>query len=110
MDFYTGLGDYTDGVSQLRDGAQEMKDGTGEFRSETADINDTVSEKIDDMIAEKTGSDVPVSSFVDERNTEVDAVQFVITTPAVHVATVEADTATETTETGLLQKIRNLFR
>ena len=87
-----------------------MMDGTGEFRSETADINDTVSEKIDDMIAEKTGSDVPVSSFVDERNTEVDAVQFVITTPAVHVATVEADTATETTETGLLQKIRNLFR
>ena len=70
----------------------------------------TVREKISDIMADKTGSGVPLASFVDPRTTGVESVQFVITTPAVHVATVEADTATETTETGLLQKIRNLFR
>ena len=56
--FYDGLQDYTDGVNELLDGTQEMKDGTGEFRDETADINDTINEKIDNMIAEKTGSNV----------------------------------------------------
>ena len=104
--FYDGLRDYTDGVTDLRDGAQEMKDGTDEFRSETENINDTIREKIDDMIAEKTGSDVQVQSFIDPRNTDVENVQFVITTPSVHVS----DAAEETESTGILQKIRDLFR
>ena len=59
---YDGLLDYTDGVNDLRDGAQELKDGTGEFCGETADINDTIREKIDSMIAEKTGSEVEFSA------------------------------------------------
>ena len=108
--FYDGLKDYTDGVNELRDGAQEMKDGTEEFRSETAGINDTLNEKIDDMIAEKTGSDVALSSFVDPRNTDVDNVQFVITTPAVRAASVQNEEETVPEETGVLEKIRNLFR
>lgn len=108
--FYDGLKDYTDGVNELRDGAQEMKDGTEEFRSETAGINDTLNEKIDDMIAEKTGSDVTLSSFVDPRNTDVDNVQFVITTPAVRAASVQNEEETVPEETGVLEKIRNLFR
>ena len=81
QEFYDGLRDYTDGVSDLRDGAQEMKDGTTEFRSETANVNDTIRDKIDSMIADKTGSDVEISSFTDARNADVDNVQFVITTP-----------------------------
>lgn len=108
--FYDGLKDYTDGVNELRDGAQEMKDGTEEFRSETAGINDTLNEKIDDMIAEKTSSDVTLSSFVDPRNTDVDNVQFVITTPAVRAASVQNEEETVPEETGVLEKIRNLFR
>ena len=108
--FYDGLKDYTDGVNELRDGAQEMKDGTEEFCSETAGINDTLNEKIDDMIAEKTGSDVALSSFVDPRNTDVDNVQFVITTPAVRAASVQNEEETVPEETGVLEKIRNLFR
>lgn len=96
---------------ELDDGAQEMKDGTDEFRSETENINDTIREKIDDMIAEKTGSDVQVESFIDPRNTDVENVQFVITTPSVHVSDAPAETAAEETEsTGILQKIRDLFR
>lgn len=108
--FYDGLRDYTDGVTDLRDGAQEMKDGTDEFRSETENINDTIREKIDDMIAEKTGSDVQVQSFIDPRNTDVENVQFVITTPSVHVSDAPAEAEEEPESTGILQKIRDLFR
>ena len=108
--FYDGLRDYTDGVTDLRDGAQEMKDGTDEFRSETENINDTIREKIDDMIAEKTGSDVQVQSFIDPCNTDVENVQFVITRPSVHVSDAPVEVAEETESTGILQKIRDLFR
>ncbi len=95
---------------ELDDGAQEMKDGTDEFRSETENINDTIREKIDDMIAEKTGSDVQVQSFIDLRNTDVENVQFVITTPSVHVSDAPAEAEEEPESTGILQKIRDLFR
>ena len=108
--FYDGLLDYTDGVNDLRDGAQELKDGTGEFCGETADINDTIREKIDSMIAEKTGSEVELSSFTDPRNTDVENVQFVITTPAVHVSAAPAEETAQPESTGILEKIRNLFK
>ena len=86
------------------------RDGTGEFRSETADINDTINDRIDDMIANKTGSNVSVCSFVDARNTDVGNVQFVITTPAIRVSTVHAEEAAQPESTSILDKIRNLFR
>ena len=108
--FYNGLKDYTDGVAALADGVQEMKDGTATFREETENVNDTIGEKIDDIIAEKTGSDVAVASFVDPRNTEVQSVQFVITTPSIHVKE-EATEAEETeTSTTILDRIRDLFK
>ena len=101
--FYDGLQDYTNGVNDLMD-------GTGEFRSETADINDTINGRIDDTIANKTGSNVSVCSFVDARNTDVDNVQFVIITPAIRVSTVHTEEAAQPESTSILDKIRNLFR
>ena len=108
--FYDGLRDYADGVSDLLDGAQEMKDGTGEFRSETTNINDTIHDKIDDMIADKTGSEVALTSFIDPRNTEVDNVQFIITTHAIRVSAVHTEEAPQPESAGILDKIRNLFK
>ena len=62
------------------------------------------------MIANKTGSNVSVCSFVDARNTDVDNVQFVITTPAIRVSTVHTEEAAQPESTSILDKIRNLFR
>ena len=87
-----------------------MKDGTEEFRSETADIDETIQQKIDDMISEKTGSDVALTSFVDVRNTDVERVQFVITTPAIHLPDEAAEPVAEEEGTGILQKIHSLFK
>ena len=108
--FYDGLSDYTGGVNGLMRGAQEMKDGTDTFRRETENIGDTVSEKISDIIADKTGAGVPLASFVDPRNTDVESVQFVITTPAIRVKTVQTEAASAPENSGILQKIRGLFR
>lgn len=108
--FYDELSDYTGGVNDLMRGAQEMKDGTDTFRRKTENIGDTVSEKISDIIADKTGSGVPLASFVDPRNTGVESVQFVITTPAIRVKTVQTEAASAPENSGILQKIRDLFR
>ena len=62
------------------------------------------------MIADKTGSEAALSSFVDPRNTDVENVQFVITAPAVRVSAVQAEDEAAPEETNVLQKIRNLFR
>ena len=82
-----------------------MKDGTEEFRSKTAGINGPLNEKIDDIIAEKTGSDVELSSFVDPRNADVEHVQFMITMPTVRVSNLQREECI-----GLPDKIHSLFR
>lgn len=62
------------------------------------------------MIADKTGSEAALSSFVDPRNADVENMQFVITTPAVRANAVQAEDETEPEKVNVLQKIRNLFR
>ena len=62
------------------------------------------------MIAEKTGSNVQPSSFVDPRNTNVENVQFVITTPAIRISNTQEEVPAEVEEGGILQKIRDLFK
>jgi putative membrane protein len=78
-----GTGKLKDGINELYDGVAELKDGTGELRSETAtldqDIIDAIREKIDEML----GRDVPVKSFVSERNGEISSVQFVMQTEGI---------------------------
>ena len=61
------------------------------------------------MIAEKTGADIEPTSFVDPRNTDVENVQFVITTPSVSVSAAQTEKEAPPEETSVLQKIRNLF-
>lgn len=82
----TSVGELNDGVKSLFDGTTELKNGTGEFVKETAGIETEVSGEIDSMITEATGSDVEITSFVSEKNTNVDSVQFVIQTEAIEIA------------------------
>ena len=77
-ELYDGTEELYDGVVSLCEGTQEMADGTGEFRTETADMNDQIDEEIDSLLESIGGSmDDPVS-FVSEKNTNVESVQFVI--------------------------------
>ena len=82
----TSVGELNDGVKALFDGTTELKNGTGEFVKETDGIENEVSGEIDSMITEATGSDVEITSFVSEKNTNVDSVQFVIQTEAIEIA------------------------
>ena len=105
----TSVGELNDGVKSLFDGTTELKNGTGEFVKETAGIETEVSGKIDSMITEATGSDVEVTSFVSEKNTNVNAVQFVIQTEAIEVAEVVNAEHVVEEQLNFWQKLLRLF-
>ena len=105
----TSVYELNDGVKTLYDGTAELKDGTGEFVSETDGIEDEVSDNVDKMITDSTGSDVAITSFVSEKNTNVDAVQFVIQTDAIEIAEAENTASAVVEELNFWQKLLNLF-
>ncbi|MGN1234551.1 MAG: hypothetical protein ACI4U2_01040, partial [Christensenellaceae bacterium] len=80
-----GISDYTDGVSTAADGAKELKDGLQEFYEQTIDMDTEISDKIQELIDEMTGSGYELNSFVSEKNADVSSVQFVIQTEAIEI-------------------------
>lgn len=109
-ELYDGTVELYDGVVSLCDGAQEMADGTGEFRTETEDMDDQIDEEIDSILETIGGSmDDPVS-FVSEKNTNVESVQFVIQTEAIEVEEVEDVEDSTEEEPAFWQKFLDLFQ
>lgn len=72
-----------DGTVKLYDGTVELTDGTVEFRDKTSHLDKDLRDKINEAIADMLGGDFNVVSFVSAKNTQVEAVQFVIKTPAI---------------------------
>lgn len=108
-ELYHGTAELYDGVAALCDGAQEMADGTGEFRAETADMNNQIDEEIDSILETIGGSMEHPVSFVSEKNTRVDSVQFVIQTEAIEIQDEEELPDTVEEELSLWQKFLQLF-
>lgn len=108
-DLKQGTVDLYDGAQSLYDGTVEMQDGTKEFYDKTYDMDTQIRDQIDDTLAEISGSDAPVVSFVSDKNENVDSVQFVIKTDAIEKQEAEAVVAEEKPKTSLWQKLMALF-
>ena len=80
---YEGALDLVSGTHSLYEGTTELTDGTGEFKGETSDLDSKVDDEVDSMIDNFAGGDFEVESFVSDKNTDVDSVQFVIKTEAI---------------------------
>lgn len=94
-------------IKQLRDGIAAYKDGTEELRGKTADAG--AEEQIGSILDGISGGDEAVVSFVSEKNTHVDAVQFVLKTAAIErpaAAPTEDSTPVQLT---FWQKLLRLF-
>ena len=109
-DLYDGTVELYDGTNDLYDGTVEMQDGTKEFYDKTYDMDTQVRDQIDDMLAEISGSDAPVVSFVSDKNENVNSVQFVIKTAAIEKEEAEEVVAEEEAPAGFFQKLLALFR
>lgn len=103
------VGELNDAVGKLYDGTKEFADGTSEFVDKTSDMDTQIKDEIDSMTSSITGSKAEVVSFVSDKNTDVDSVQFVIKTAAIEKAeTASSDTVEEAPLT-FWQKLLRLF-
>lgn len=104
-----GVAELLAGISALYDGSGELKDGTSQMRDETSGMDTEISDKIDELLATISGDNTDITSFVSDKNTNVEAVQFVIQTAAIEIP--EEPEAEETSEEELSfwEKLLALF-
>ena len=98
------------GTSSLYNGTNDLVKGTGEFSNKTSNLNDEVSDEIDNMLNEFTGTDYKVVSFVSDKNTNVNSVQFVIKSEAIEKKEVNEEIEDKKENLTMWQKFLNLFK
>lgn len=104
-----GTAELYDGIVSLDDGAKELNDGTKEFYEKTDGMDSEIEDKIDDMLNSISRSDAVIRSFVSEKNTNVESVQFVIKTGAIEKPEVVQTVEDETQQLNLWEKFLRLF-
>lgn len=104
-----GVAELLVGIANLYDGAGKVKDGTGQLRDETDGMDTAITDEIDELLASITGGAVEIMSFVSERNTNVESVQFVMKTASIKKEEAEDIVEEETKEKGFIEKFLHLF-
>ena len=97
------------GIAALNDGTGALKDGTGELRDKTSGMDTQITDRIDEMLESITGDGDKIVSFVSEKNTNVDSVQFVIQTEAIEEKQEEEVKSTERESLTIWEKVLHLF-
>ena len=103
------VGELNDAVGKLYGGTKDLTNGTSEFVDKTSDMDTQISGEIDSMTSAITGGEGETVSFVSEKNTDVDSVQFVIKTAAIEKAEAAANDAAEEAPLTFWQKLLRLF-
>lgn len=104
-----GVADLLAGIITLNDGAQEMKDGTVEMRDKTDGMDTKITDQIDEMIDNITGGNHETTSFVSEKNTNIQSVQFVIKTDPIEKPEIEQPVVQVEEKLTFWQKLLRLF-
>ena len=103
------VGELNDAVCKLNDGTSKLSDGTSEFVDETSDMDNKISDEIDSMTSSITGGDAETVSFVSDKNTNVDSVQFIMKTAAIEKTETAATAETAEESLTFWQKLLRLF-
>lgn len=105
----SGASELYNGVVSLCDGASKLADGTSELYANTDGMDTQVQDKIDEILASIGGEETETVSFVSDKNTNVDSVQFVIKTSAIEKAEVAEKITAQTETLNFWQKLLRLF-
>ena len=97
-----------DKTGELADGSKTLSNGTETFAAQTDGIDGKIDEQIQNVLNSLTGGN-EIASFVSEKNTEVDSVQFVIKTAAIEKAEPVVSEETITVKRNFWQKLLHLF-
>ncbi|MFA9556803.1 YhgE/Pip domain-containing protein [Evansella sp. AB-rgal1] len=108
-DIHSGIVELSDGTNELESGVGELGDGTQKLYDATSDMPDQMRDEIDKMIAEFDKSDFDPVSFVSDKNTAVNTVQFVIKTEKLKLDSEENESLEEEEEKGFWARLLDLF-
>ena len=75
--YASGVRQFSDGLGVLGAGGQELSGGADTLRDETSDMDQQMTERIDEAMADFLPSEFTLVSFADPRNTGIERVQFV---------------------------------
>lgn len=104
-----GIGELSEGTSSLESGAAELEKGTQELKEATDDLPGNMQSEIDELLEEYDFSDFEPASFVSDKNTNVDVVQFVLQTEKIEVDEPETSEK-EPKKKSLWDRFLDLFR
>lgn len=105
----SGSSELYDGIITLCDGAKELNDGTSELNSETSKMDTQIQDEIDEILSSIEGEETETKSFVSEKNTNIDNVQFVIKTAAIEKEEIKVEEKEQSESKTLWEKFIQLF-
>lgn len=110
LNLYGHMDDLIRGTTDLYTGAEKLANGTNEFKERTGNIDEEIQEEIDATLLEIMGDASETISFVSEKNTEVESVQFVLKTNDLMMDDEEEEIVEEEpSEVSFWDKLKNLF-
>lgn len=104
-----GTSELVEGSTTLKSGTSELTKGTSTLKSETAGIDEKITDEISKVKDGITGSD-EIRSFISEKNTTVESVQFVMKTDAISIDEPEITEIKQEVEKSFWKKLLDLFR
>ncbi len=109
VSIYDGTNSMLNGTSSLYGATQELASGTQEFVDKTSNMDTEIQDKIDDILGNISGGDFVVKSFVSDKNTNIESVQFVIQTEVIEKTEVVAVTEDTSETLSVWQKLLKLY-
>ena len=103
----SGVAELLTGIAALYDGASQLENGTSLMLGQGVDSS--IAGKIDQLLGSISGGETVLTSFVSEKNTQVESVQFVIKSAAVEVDEQQQDQTEEEKPLTFWQKLLKLF-
>ena len=103
----TGVAELLTGIATLYDGASQLENGTSVMLGQGMDSS--IVGKIDALLGSFSGGEKELTSFVSEKNTQVESVQFVIKSAAVEPDQQQQDQTEQEKPLTFWQKLLKLF-
>lgn len=108
-EIHSGINGIADGAGGLADGTKKLSKGMNKLNDETKNMPDLVSDMMDELMGDFDTSDYVPTSFVSDKNENIKAVQFVLTTEAIEKEK-EPDIDEPVEEENFWDRLLNLFK
>ena len=97
------------GITAYCEGTKELNNGTNELSSQTSKMDTQIEDQINEILSSIQGEKTKNTSFVSEKNTNVNNVQFGIKTAAIEKKDINVKEKKRTESKSLWQKFIQLF-